>query len=87
LRHAVHPHIAEQGQCIVRHIPAARRQRDPSPRCRGKTKGSGHQCGAILRDTSLAVGLEHQPEIAGLEIAQAAVHQLERELVPDPKSC
>ena len=60
------------------HMPAASRQSGiRSPRCSGKDEGQRPD--QVRRDAQqdapLAVGLEHEPEVAGLQIAEAAVHQ------------
>ena len=77
-QHAVRPHIAEQGQRVVQ--PHAGRQppeRDPVAAVQGKDERQRPD--EVRRDAQqdapLAVGLEHQAQIAGLEVAEAAVHQ------------
>ena len=59
-------------------MPAASRQSDSrSPRCTGKRNGRGQtRCGRDPeQDAALPVGLQHQAEVAGLQVAQAAVDQ------------
>ena len=72
------PHIAEQRERIVQ--PHARGQppeRDPVAAVQREHEGQRpHQVRRDAeQDAPLAVGLEHQPEVAGLEVAEAAVHQ------------
>ena len=77
-QHSVRPHIAEQCQHIVqphRRRPAA--SANPvSPVDRKDERQRPHEVGRDPQKVAaLPVGLQHQPEIAGLEIAKAAVNQ------------
>ena len=76
--HAVHPHIAEQGEQVVQPHPGVQPpEREPVSPVQRKHEGQGpHQVGRdAQQDPPLPVGLEHQAEVAGLEVAQAAMDQ------------
>ena len=77
-QHAVRPHIAEQREEVVQpHAGGEPPERDPVAAVQREEEGQGPD--QVRRDpeqhAALPVGLEHQSQVAGLQVAQAAVHQ------------